>query len=57
MPYRYLITTKDYPPFVTHWFDAENNFNKDQGMKVYDLDEMKFTTDGETWLPILEDHL
>jgi len=54
---RYLITTKDYSPFLTKWFDAENNFNADLEMIVYDLVENKYTTDGKKWHEIEIDHL
>ena len=58
MIYRYLITTDaDEHPFVTHWFDSENNFNMESGMIVYDLQELKFTNDGINWQEITEDHL
>lgn len=55
--WRYLITTEVEPPFLTHWFDAENNFNPSIGMVVYDLHTRMYTTDGWTWLDIQEDHL
>jgi hypothetical protein len=55
---RYLVTTKDtYSPFLTDWFDAENNFNSEFGMVVYDLINQIFTTDGKTWHLITVDHL
>ena len=55
---RYLITTKGaYSPFFTKWFDAENHFNADLDMIVYDLVENKYTTDGEEWHEIEIDRL
>ena len=54
---RYLITTNAQPPFLTGWFYAENNFNPEVGMIVYDLYKNKFTTDGKTWQNIEIDHL
>lgn len=42
---------------MTDWFDAENNFNKEVEMVVYDLHNMKYTLNGNTWLDIQEDHL
>lgn len=55
---RYLVTTKDAEkPFLTNWFEPENNFNPDIGMIVYDLWLNKFTTDGTTWNVIELDHL
>lgn len=50
---RYLITTKEVKaPFLTEWFDAENHFNPEIEMIVYDLAECKFTTDGKVWQDI-----
>lgn len=50
---RYLITTKEtYAPFLTKWYEAENHFNPDLDMVVYDLQELKYTTDGITWLDL-----
>lgn len=55
---RYLVTTKETnEPFLTDWFDAENNFNPDIEMVVYDLVRFEFTTNGKTWHPITIDHL
>ena len=55
---QYLITTNETDkPFLTDWFDAENNFNSDVQMIVYDLVNLVFTTDGKTWKPIDIDHL
>ena len=55
---RYLITTKSvYEPFFSDYFNAENNFNIDLNMIVYDLQEKKFTIDGELWWDIEVDHL
>jgi len=44
---RYLITTLTEMPFLTKWFDFENNYSPD--MVVFDLQDRKFTTDGQTW--------
>lgn len=54
---RYLVTTKNKSPFFTNWFEPENHFNPDVEMVVYDLVELKFTTDGKTWEDIEIDHL
>ena len=54
---RYLITTDVQPPFLSKWFDADNNFDVEVGMVVFDLLTMQYTTDGETWQDIEEDHL
>ena len=54
---RYLITTEGSSPFLTAWFDPENNFNPDLKMVVYDLMKRVYTTDGKTWLDIEIDHL
>jgi hypothetical protein len=54
---RYLVTTNSTSPFLTDWFDAENHFNSEIEMVVYDLSECKFTSDGKTWNRIEIDHL
>ncbi len=54
---RYLITTKEGVPFLTEWFIAENNFDANAGMVVYDLAKQVYTTDGEIWHEIEIDHL
>lgn len=51
---RYLITGID-EPFMTAWFDAENHFA--DGMVVYDLSRGLYTTDGDVWHVIEQDHL
>lgn len=56
-PFRYLVTHDNGGPFLTNYFDAENNFNEESNMKVYDLYTCKFTEDGVNWLCIEEDHL
>ena len=47
---RYLITTLEYPPFLTFLFEPENHFCP--GMVVYDLKAQTYTTDGVTWIEI-----
>jgi hypothetical protein len=54
---RYLITTKNEPPFLTRWFEYENHFNPELGMIIYDLSANTYTTDGINWLEIEIDHL
>lgn len=54
---RYLITCDVCMPFLTKWFDAENNFNKEVGMVVFDLLNQVYTTDGYNWENIQIDHL
>ena len=54
---RYLITCDVMQPFLTHWFDAENNFNADVNMVVYDLFSFKYTNNGVDWFEIQEDNL
>ena len=34
---KYLVTTNNSKPFFTNWFDANNHFNKEVEMVVYDL--------------------
>jgi len=54
---RYLVTFLEQEPFLTKWFDAENNFNHELGMVVFDLQEWTYTKDGIIWDEIPEDHL
>ena len=54
---RYLITTNIEPPFLSDWFYAEHHFNAEVGMVVYNLAKGVYTTDGEKWEQIEEDHL
>lgn len=55
---KYLVTTEEVKsPFLTDWFDVENNFNKDIGMIVYDLETNHYTTNGKNWHEIEIDHL
>ncbi len=54
---RYLITTKAESPGLTEWFDADNHFNAEIGMIVYDLHKELYTTDGKNWKEIEIDHL
>jgi len=53
----YLITTSGHNPCTSDYFDAENNFNKDLDMVVFNLYELTYTRDGVEWHPIHEDHL
>ena len=59
---KYLIiytdpTTGEVLAFYTNWFNPENHFNPDCDMIVVDRTRHLFTTDGETWDEIEEDHL
>ncbi len=59
---KYLIIytnpeTGNREAFYTNWFDSANNFNADCVMIVVDRTRHLFTTDGETWRDIDEDHL
>lgn len=54
---RYLVTADSYEPFMTNWFEAENNFNAELNMVVYDLNTYTYTTDGKTWHKLNFDHL
>jgi len=53
--YKYLVTF-DGKPFLTNWFDIENNYNENLNMIVYDLLNNLYY-DGENWKPLTEDHL
>ena len=54
---RYLITTNQTTPAFTNYFDAENHFNEEIGMVVYDTLACIYTTDGFNWLDIELDSL
>ena len=56
---RYLVTSNSngYTPFLTAYFELDNNFNKELDMVVYDLLKNKFTTDGYNWHDITIDRL
>lgn len=55
---RYLVTTNgSFDPFLTEWYDADNNFNPDLDMIVYDLELHRYTKDGTTWINLQIDHL
>lgn len=58
---RYLVTYTDenglQKAFYTNWFTAENNFNADVGMIVFDLIKRKYMTNSLDWNDIEEDHL
>ena len=52
---QYLIIPKEGQPFLTKWYDYNNNYT--EGMMVYDLDNFCYTTDGKTWNDLPIDHL
>lgn len=52
---RYLIQPLNQEPFLTNWFDWENNYN--EGMTVYDTINWTYTKDGNNWLELEIDHL
>lgn len=54
---RYLITYKDESakPFMTNWYDFENNYS--EGMVVYDFIRLLYTSNGTEWKELYEDHL
>ena len=55
---KFLITTLDgEEPFFTDYFNAENHFNLDIGMTVYNLIAGTYTTNGTNWTEIECDHL
>lgn len=57
MIFRYLILQDGYEPFLTNYFEAENNFSEENNMQVFDLHNCIFTKDGVNWVSIEEDHL
>lgn len=54
--YKYLVTADFYEPFLTNWFDIENNYNSAMNMVVYDLLNNLYYN-GSEWMPLQEDHL
>jgi hypothetical protein len=54
---RYLITTNQTQPFLTMYFNAENHFQENIKMVVFDLLKRIFTTNGKDWKAIPVDHL
>lgn len=54
---RYLVTTKDNPPFLTEYFDVENHFAENLGMVVYDLCKKIYTKNGRMWFEIPKNSL
>lgn len=55
MQYLIVSSTGQFEPFVTPYFDADNLYA--EGMVVYDLHNLRYSSDGATWNPIQEDHL
>lgn len=53
---RYLVTSDFCEPFLTDWFDIENNYNEQFNMIVYDLAKQTYY-DGTQWHEIQQDHL
>ena len=53
---RYLIITNIQAPFITDYFDFENQYNYEIGMIVFDLKEMKYIDGAGIWYEIEEDH-
>jgi len=53
----YLITADGMEPFLTKWYDYENNYRADLNMVVYDLDNQCYTTNGTDWKELEVDHL
>jgi len=52
---KYLIIPKNSKPFLTDWFDYENNYVK--GMMVINCTKSLFTIDGKNWEELEEDSL
>lgn len=51
----YLIPQEGHEPFLTNWYDYENNYN--EGMVIYNLLSGTYSTDGITFKEIQEDYL
>lgn len=52
---RYLVTCREYDPFLTDYYDYDNCFIK--GYIIFDLELKKYTEDGTTWKEIEIDTL
>lgn len=53
--FRYIVKTKNNPPFFAVNFDSKNSFI--DGMIVFDLFSRTFTEDGINWTDIKSDYL
>lgn len=59
---RYLIIPHKHSaecqyPFLTDWYDYENNWDGDHYSMVIDLVAESYATDGKTFRELEEDHL
>ena len=53
--FRYLVLQTKNKPFLTDWYDYENNYEK--GMKIFDFAKNKYTINGKDWKEITTDSL
>lgn len=53
---RWIVIPKALPPYFTDYFISENVWN-DSIFQVIDLGLKLYTTDGELWIELEEDHL
>lgn len=51
---KYLVLHKG-EAFYTNWFSKENNY--ETGMIVFNMENNTYTTDGDKWKKIEQDHL
>jgi hypothetical protein len=54
---KYLVILKSGHHFLTHWFEVENHWNKEEMLLVINLHTQASTKDGVNWEFIKEDHL
>ena len=51
----YLIIPKETNPFLTEWYEYENNYTK--GMVIIDFHSLTYSKDGINFYSIETDHL
>jgi len=51
----YLVTQPNHRPFLTTHFDPENHWQ--DGMVVFRMGNLTYTTDGKNWQPVGFDSL
>jgi len=54
---RYTVILKDKTVFYTEWYEFENNWNDEFHFIIVDNISGQYTTDGQNWLAIEDDHL
>lgn len=55
MKYLIIFDNQTQDPFLTKWFEKENNFQ--EGMTVINLSDKTWTRNGVDWIELEIDHL